>query len=67
MGFPDYDFTGPQHSYVQASEVLDFIKVYAQKFQVDRHIKFRHEIIRIRPKGTIPKWEVMLCQRILFF
>jgi len=58
MGFPDYDFTGPQHSYVSASEVVDFIKVYAEKFQVEKHFKFRHEIVRIRPRGTPEKWEI---------
>lgn len=61
MGFPDYDFTGPNHSYIKASDVLDFIRVYAQKFDVEKHFKFRHEVVRIRPKGTIPKWEVMFC------
>lgn len=61
MGFPDYDFTGPDHSYVWANEVLEFIRVYAKKFQVDKHIKFRHEIVRIRPRETLSKWEVIYC------
>lgn len=65
MGFPDYDFTGPQHSYVYSNEVLDFIRVYAQKFQVDRHIRLRHEIVRIQPREMTSKWEVKI--EIIFF
>ncbi|KAJ6646824.1 Senecionine N-oxygenase [Pseudolycoriella hygida] len=59
MCFPDYDFTGPQQSYVSANEVLQFIKKYAQEFQVEKRIQFRREIVRIRPKAT-SKWEIMV-------
>lgn len=62
MGFPDYEFTGPEQSYVSSSEVLDFIKTFAQKFHVLDQVKFRHEIVRIRPidRATTLKWEVMV-------
>lgn len=60
MGFPDYDFTGPKNSYVSAPEVLDFIQNYAQKFKVVERIKFRHEIVRIRPVGMTSRWEIMV-------
>lgn len=60
MGFPDYDFVGPENSYVSSNEVLDFIQTYAQKFKVIEQIKLRHEIVRIRPMGATSGWEIMV-------
>lgn len=61
MAYPDFEFTEPKHSYIWSNEMLLYIQSYATKFNVEPCIKFRHEVIRIRPLGTgrFTKWEVM--------
>lgn len=60
MAYPDFEFTEPNHSYIWSSEMLRYIQSYAAKFNVEPSIKFRHEVVRIRPLGmrSLTKWEV---------
>lgn len=63
MGYPD--FTYSQHirnSYISSKEVLHFLNSYADHFQLRAHIKFQHEVIRLRPNPNVKmssKWEVI--------
>lgn len=58
MGFDDYPMLPDDpRSYIGSQEVLGYIKEYAQRFNVDQQIKFRHYVIRVRPVQD-SKWEV---------
>jgi dimethylaniline monooxygenase (N-oxide forming) len=57
MGFPDFPFPESEKSFVAATEVLNFLNDYADKFYLRKLIRFEHHIIKVHPKndGT---WEV---------
>ncbi len=57
MGFYDFPMPESTHSYVTSDEVLSFLKLYANHFDLNKLIRFRHQVKHIRPiDGT--KWEV---------
>lgn len=61
MGFPDFPYPDsfPQ-SFVSAEDVLNFLNLYADNFQLKSHIKFQHEVIRVRPRCN-KEWEASIC------
>lgn len=60
MAFPDLPIqTEDDHSFLNQEEVLDYLKHYVQHFDVGRHIKFRHEVIRVQPRRD-GRWEVIV-------
>ena len=59
MGFPDFLYPDTiEESFVSSSEVLKFLNAYADHFDLKKHIKFRHYILRVRPRND--QWEVMV-------
>lgn len=57
MGFPDLLMPDQEESYIPSEDVLEFLNLYAEKFELHKHIKFEHYVIRIKPKGD-SQWEV---------
>lgn len=55
------DFTYPENSisYVPQADVLNYLKSYADHFNVTEHIKFNHLVIRVLPIEN-DKWEVIV-------
>lgn len=58
MGYPDFqiDETRPE-SYVPAPVIEQFLIDYASKYQLQRHIKFLHYVVRITPRRN-GQWQV---------
>ncbi|XP_055387388.1 senecionine N-oxygenase-like [Condylostylus longicornis] len=58
MGYPDFPIPDQEKSYIPASDILKFLNLYADHFNVKEHIKFLHHVIRVRPKAN--QWEVIV-------
>lgn len=58
MGYPDFPIPAQDKSYIPARDMLAFLQLYAQKFGVDKKIKYQHYVIRVRPVGESSQWEV---------
>ncbi|KAJ6633701.1 Flavin-containing monooxygenase FMO GS-OX3 [Pseudolycoriella hygida] len=59
MGFPDFPIPKQEKSYIPAEDVLAFLNLYAEAFNVKEQIKFQHYVVRVRPKGE-RQWEVIV-------
>lgn len=58
MGFPDFPIGQQEESYVTSQEVLKFIEDFTEKFELYKHVKFEHHVIRVTRKLDCEKWEV---------
>lgn len=57
MGYPDYLYPSEiKESFITSHQVLDFLRSYADHFDLRPHIKLQHEVIRVRPR--VDDWEV---------
>lgn len=57
MGYPDYLYPSEiKESFITSHQVLDFLRSYADHFELRPHIKLQHEVIRVRPR--VDDWEV---------
>lgn len=56
MGFPDFPIPEQDKSYLSQAEILDFLNLYAEKFNLKSHIKFNTMVMNVRPVGE--KWQV---------
>lgn len=66
MQFRDYPIAQSPRSYILSHEFLSYVVSYAEHFQLNQLIQFKHHVTRVRPiDGT--KWEVhlMLNQNLL--
>lgn len=59
MGFPDLQVPGKDHSYLTQEEFLEFLELYVKHFDVEKHILFRHEVVRVNPRRD-GRWEVIV-------
>lgn len=59
MLFPDFPFPHQEKSFIPASDVLNYLKQYAENFNVYDKIKFRHAVVRVRPLID-DTWEVIV-------
>ncbi len=57
MGYPDFPIPMQEKSYISAEDMLAFLELYAEEFQLKKHMKFQHYVVRVRPKGET-QWEV---------
>ena len=57
MTFPDFPYPYDDNSYVSSEKILNYINLYADKFNLRDNIKFEHEVIRIKPLLD-ETWEV---------
>jgi dimethylaniline monooxygenase (N-oxide forming) len=67
MCFPDFPFPPHESSYLPASEVLTYLRSYADAFRVREKIKFNHHVVNVRPLLPPPSngsggdlWEVLV-------
>lgn len=57
MGYPDFLYPSEiKESFITSHQVLDFLRSYADHFDLRPHIKLQHEVIRVRPR--VDDWEV---------
>lgn len=61
MGFPDFSIPEKinERSYIPSEDMLKFLNLYAETFEVNKHIKYEHHVIRIRPIKE-SQWEVIV-------
>lgn len=59
MGYPDFPFPEQEKSFIAAKDVLDFLKLYADTFNLRNYIKSEHLVIRVRPLLD-DGWEVIV-------
>lgn len=59
MRFTDYDVPINDKSFLSADEVIDFLKSYADEFQLHKMIQFQQQVIRVLPLKQ-GRWEVLL-------
>lgn len=57
MGFRDYPMPQSPRSYISSQEVLSYIISYAEHFNLNELIKFKHHVTRVR-LADANKWEV---------
>jgi dimethylaniline monooxygenase (N-oxide forming) len=59
MEYPDFPYPYDDHSFITSEKMLKYFALYADQFNLRDHIKFEHEVIRVRPvlEG---KWEVLV-------
>ncbi|XP_019892627.1 flavin-containing monooxygenase 3 isoform X3 [Musca domestica] len=58
MGYLDFPYPqSMQESFVGSQVVLDFLNLYADHYNLKRHIKFQHEVVRVKPRCN-NQWEV---------
>lgn len=59
MGFQDFDFIGPETSYITPADVIEFLERYCDQFDLKKYIKFEHLVTEVRPlEGE--KWSVQV-------
>lgn len=59
MAFPDFPFPPSEKSFLPSSDVNAYLNRYADHFNLRDHIKFEHQVIRVRPKREMKTWEVI--------
>lgn len=59
MGYPDFAIPEQEKSYICAEDMLKFLNLYADHFNVRQLIKFQHYVVRVRPLAN-DKWEVIV-------
>lgn len=57
MNFPDFPFPPIEKSFLTSTEVLDYFKIYAEKFNLRRFIKLEHHVQLVRPLSD-STWEI---------
>ena len=59
MGYPDFPIPQQEKSYIPAEDMLAFLNLYADTFNVREYIKFEHYVLRVRPMND-DSWEVIV-------
>lgn len=59
MLFPDLPFPHQEKSFVNATDVNDYLSLYADKFQLRTHIKFEHRVLRVQPVSDTDMFELI--------
>src|SRR5690349_21126119 len=57
MRYPDFPFEGK--TFMESSEVLKNLNDYTDAFDLRRHIKFEHHVMRVRPIAD-DRWEIIV-------
>lgn len=64
MCYPHHPFRAQERSYVPSEEVLNYYQDFANDLQLQKYIKFEHQVIRVRPLED-KSWEVIVRKRRL--
>lgn len=60
MGYPDFPIPDQNKSYIPQRDMLTFLELYAQRFNVYENIKFEQYVMRVRPYGDEDQWEIVV-------
>lgn len=58
MSYAGHPFPEQEKSFVSSEEVLKYYQSFAEKFGLKKYIKFKHQVVRVRPVGD--EWEVIV-------
>lgn len=61
MGYPDFPIPENinEKSYIPSGDMLKFLQLYAETFEVNKCIKYEHYVLRIRPINE-SQWEIIV-------
>lgn len=59
MGFPDFPFPTYEKSFVPSEEVLKYLHLFAETFDLLKYVSFEHHVVRVRPLLN-DKWEFIV-------
>lgn len=59
MCFPDFPFPPYEKSFLPADDVLSYLNLYADSYNVRSRIRFLHSVVRVRPQHD-NTWEVIV-------
>lgn len=59
MEFSDYHYPNETKGYPPQPEVLKFLHSYADRFDLHKHIKFNHMVVRVAPVKN-DRWEIIV-------
>lgn len=60
MSFPDFPFPPQEKSFLPATDVDEYLNLYAGSFKLKDHIRFEHHVIRVRPMADGKAWELIV-------
>nr|XP_019537917.2 senecionine N-oxygenase-like [Aedes albopictus] len=60
MGFPDFPIPEQKESYIPAEDILNFLKSYANRFDVTQHVRLEHHVVLVDIADTPKKWKVLV-------
>uniref|UniRef100_A0A182R8W7 Flavin-containing monooxygenase n=1 Tax=Anopheles funestus TaxID=62324 RepID=A0A182R8W7_ANOFN len=49
MGYPDFPIPTQRASYIVSEDILSFLRLYADRYDIKSHIKFEHHVIQVHP------------------
>ncbi|XP_030764741.1 senecionine N-oxygenase-like [Sitophilus oryzae] len=61
MGFPDFPIPDQEKSYLSQAEILDFLNLYADRFELKKYIKFNTIVMDIRPQNE--SWKITCIEK----
>ncbi|KAK9505562.1 hypothetical protein O3M35_009584 [Rhynocoris fuscipes] len=56
MGFPDFPIPEQEKSYLTAKEILHFLRLYVDKFNLNKFVKYNHHVKSVTPNKN--EWKV---------
>lgn len=59
MEFKDHQYPNETLIYPPSEDVLKYLKSYANRFNLEKYIKFNHLVIRVQPIEN-EKWEIIV-------
>ncbi|XP_058833424.1 senecionine N-oxygenase-like [Topomyia yanbarensis] len=61
MGFPDFPIPEQKESYIPSQDILGFLRMYADKFDLTRHVRFEHHVVMVDIVDIgLKKWKVQV-------
>ncbi|XP_062563495.1 senecionine N-oxygenase-like [Armigeres subalbatus] len=60
MGFPDFPIPEQEESYIPSQDILSFLKSYADKFEVTRHVRLEHHVVLVDIVEGPKKWKILV-------
>ncbi|XP_055626823.1 senecionine N-oxygenase-like [Toxorhynchites rutilus septentrionalis] len=60
MGFQDFPIPDQEESYIRAEDVLQFLKLFVESFDLDRHVLFERHVQLVERVEEIGKWQVQV-------
>uniref|UniRef100_A0A182NVD2 Flavin-containing monooxygenase n=1 Tax=Anopheles dirus TaxID=7168 RepID=A0A182NVD2_9DIPT len=57
MGYPDFPIPAQRDSYISSGDILSFLRLYAERYGITKHVKFEHHVLKVHPTAD-DRWVV---------